>query len=244
MPASARDLALSFGRSAADYERGRPEWPDEAIDHATIQLELGTYAAVLDLAAGTGKLTRKLVTRFRRVVAVEPDDAMRTLMETVVPEAEALRGTARRIPLPDKEVHAVFVAEAFHWFAGTDEIGEIARVLLPRGGLVLLWHKPLDPIFERAPWSDPRRDAQRADSGAWRAAFADSPFEPLREARFEYVQRVDRDGALAYFASISPVASLPEDERRAMLEQIETLLDRDVYERRWQVDAYWTRLPA
>jgi SAM-dependent methyltransferase len=242
LPASARDLGLSFGRAVADYERGRPEWPDEAIDHTAGALGLTARAAVLDLAAGTGRLTRKLVPRFHRVVAVEPDDAMRTLMERLVPEAEALRGTARTIPLSDREVDAVFVAEAFHWFAGADEVGEIARVLLPRGGLVLLWHKPLDPMFKRVPWSDPRRDDQRAETGTWRGAFADSPFEPLREARFEHVQRAERADVLAYFASISPVASLPEDERKAILDQIDLLLDRDIYARRWQIDAYWTRL--
>jgi SAM-dependent methyltransferase len=242
LPASARELALSFGRAAADYERGRPEWPDEAVECAAHRLGLSPDAAVLDLAAGTGKLTRKLVSRVRRVIAVEPDDAMRALMETLVPEAEALTGTARRLPLRDGEVNAVFVAEAFHWFARSKELGEIARVLSPGGGLALLWHKPLESLLRHAPWRDPRSDHQRADSGAWKESFAGSLFEPLQEANFEQVQRVDRDGVLAYFASISPIASLSDEDRRRQLKEVAAQLDRDTYERRWRIDVYWTRL--
>jgi SAM-dependent methyltransferase len=240
---SARELALSFGRAAADYERGRPEWPDDAIDHAVERLAL-TEDAVLDLAAGTGKLTRKLVPRFHRVAAVEPDDALRALLETLVPEANALPGTARELPLADGEVEAVFVGEAFHWFARAEELREIARVLSPAGGLALLWHKPLEHLLPHGFGSDPRSDRQRAASGAWQEAFDDSPFAPLQEAQFEHVQHIDREGVLAYFASISPIASLPDEERRERLEEVAAQLDRDTYERRWRIDVHWTRLAA
>jgi len=202
---SASELALSFGRAAAAYERGRPEWLDEGIDHAIDQLGLAAGATVLDLAAGTGKLARKLVPRFHRVIAVEPDDAMRVLLEAIVPEAEALRGTAQEIPLRAGDVDAVFIGEALHWFAGADEFDE---------------------------------------SGAWKEAFSASSFEPLRHAHFEHVQRVSRDGVLAYFASISPIASLPDEEQRERLERVSAQLDRDTYERHWGTDVYWTRLAA
>jgi ubiquinone/menaquinone biosynthesis C-methylase UbiE len=241
---SASERALSFGSAAAEYERGRPEWPDEAVDHAIGQLEVSADAPVLDLAAGTGKLTRRLARRFRRVVAVEPDDAMRSLLEAIVPQAQAQPGTARAIPLADGEVDAVFIGEAFHWFAGPDELAEIARVLSPGGGLVLMWHQPLEKLLPRGFGRDPRSERERAASGAWQEAFVESPFEPLREAQFEYVQRVDRAGVLAYFASISPIASLPDDERRARLDEVASQLDRDVYERPWRIDVHWTRLAA
>ena len=199
---------------------------------------------MLDLAAGTGKLTRKLVPRFRRVVAVEPHDAMRSVLAEVVPEAEALPGTASMIPLGSDEVGAVFVGEAYHWFAGLVALTEIARVLSPGGGLALMWHRPLENLLPCGFGGDPRSDRERAVSGAWREAFVESPFEPLREARFEHVQRIDRDGVLAYFASISPIASLPDDERRTRLDEVASQLDRDVYERPWQIDVHWTRLAA
>ncbi len=241
---STSELALSFGRAAADYERGRPDWPDEGIDHAIDQLGLTADATVLDLAAGTGKLARKLVPRFHRVIAVEPDDAMRELLETIVPEADVLRGTAREIPLRAGEVDAVFIGEAFHWFARADALDEIARVLSRRGGLVLIWYKPLDRLLPRGFGGDPRTDRQRAASGAWKEAFSGSSFEPLRKAHFEHVRRVDREGVLAYFASISPIASLPDAERHERLEQVAAQLDGDTYERHWRIDVYWTRLAA
>jgi SAM-dependent methyltransferase len=199
---------------------------------------------VLDLAAGTGKPTRKLVERFSRVIAVEPDDAMRDALEAIVPAADVRFGTAQAIPLADDEVAAVFIGEAFHWFAGAKELGEIARVLSPAGGLVLMWYRPVEILLPHGFGSDERTDRERASSGAWRDAFVAAPFEPLREARFDFAQEVDRDTVLAYFASISPIASLPEDERHARLQFIGEQLDRDLYERNLTVDVHWTRLRA
>ncbi|MGZ4310266.1 MAG: class I SAM-dependent methyltransferase, partial [Gaiellaceae bacterium] len=130
----------AFGRAAREYELGRPEWPDGLLDLVVSELGLEADAIVLDLGAGTGKLTRSLVPRFSQVVAVEPDDAMRAVLEEVVPEAEALAGRGEAIPLGDESVDAVFTAEAFHWFAGDESVAEIARVLRPRGALVILWN--------------------------------------------------------------------------------------------------------
>ena len=110
------ELARSFEHTAEAYERGRPGYAEAALD----ALDLPADAVVLDLAAGTGKLTRQLVARFARVIAVEPLDGMRAVLERVVPEAEALKGSADAIPLEDSSVDAVFVGEAFHWFANDD----------------------------------------------------------------------------------------------------------------------------
>src|SRR6266404_2443040 len=132
MPAGSRD------RWPEDYERGRPGWPPEVIELAA----LPPTATVLDLGAGTGKLTRLLVSAFDRVVAVEPAEAMRRLLVTFCPEAEALAGTAQEIPLPDDSVDAVLAAQAFHWFEDEHALAEIARVLRPGGALVLMWNLP------------------------------------------------------------------------------------------------------
>ena len=110
-------------------------------------------SVVLDLAAGTGKLTRQLVPRFARVIAVEPLDGMRAQLERVVPGAEALVGTAESIPLDDDCVDAVFVAEAFHWFGTSAALDEIARVLRPGGTLAVLFNErdgELDPPLTQA----------------------------------------------------------------------------------------------
>src|SRR3954463_6409624 len=112
MPSRAR----SFDALAAEYERGRPGWPAAALDAMADRLGLHASSTVLDLAAGTGKLTRLLVPRFATVIAVEPLDGMRAVLERVVPGVRALAGTAESIPLEDASVDAVVVAEAFHWF--------------------------------------------------------------------------------------------------------------------------------
>src|SRR5207253_1036661 len=161
---------------------GRLDWPPAAVDEAAQLLGLGAGAAILDLAAGTGKLTRLLVRRFARVVGVEPDAAMRALLEDLVPEAEAVAARAEELPLPDASVDAVFCAEAFHWFDGARALAEIARVLRPRGGLVVIFSSPLGPfspplpavVADRLNALRRRRKSPREipESGLWRQAFA------------------------------------------------------------------------
>src|SRR6266516_2317387 len=133
--------AGSLDRWPEDYERGRPGWPPEVVDIPG----LPSAATVLELGAGTGKLTRLLVSRFGRVVAVEPAEAMRRRLVAFSPEAEVLAGSAEAIPLADASVDAVFAAEAFHRFDGERAVAEIARVLRPQRALVLMWNLPAGP---------------------------------------------------------------------------------------------------
>ena len=105
--------ARGFGTQAAQYERGRPGWP---VDAVTALLERFGAGTVLDLAAGTGKLTRVLAERVDTVIAVEPVEGMREVLREQLPHVRAMTGTAEAIPVPDHSVDAVFVAEAFHWF--------------------------------------------------------------------------------------------------------------------------------
>ncbi|HEU5373525.1 MAG TPA: class I SAM-dependent methyltransferase, partial [Gaiellaceae bacterium] len=130
--------AKSFDLAADEYERTRAGYPAELLDG----LPVSPDADVLDLGAGTGKLTRVLVRRYAHVTAVEPLDRMRAILERVVPEAEALPGSAERIPLDDASVDAVFAAQAFHWFDHDRALPEIARVLRPAGVLALVWNGP------------------------------------------------------------------------------------------------------
>ncbi|UXA14833.1 methyltransferase domain-containing protein [Mycobacterium sp. SMC-8] len=131
--------SLSFGAEAAAYERGRPSYPPEAIDWllpdgGSNRLE------VLDLGAGTGKLTTRLVERGLDVVAVDPIPEMLELLSTSLPDTPALLGTAEEIPLPDGSVDAVLVAQAWHWFDPERAVKEVARVLRPGGRLGLVWN--------------------------------------------------------------------------------------------------------
>ncbi|WP_396919663.1 class I SAM-dependent methyltransferase, partial [Mycolicibacterium sp.] len=136
MSQSKRQRSLSFGSEAAAYERGRPSYPPEAIDW----LLPDDARDVLDLGAGTGKLTTRLVERGLKVVAVDPIAEMLELLSNSLPETPALLGTAEEIPLPDNSVDAVLVAQAWHWFDPERAVAEVSRVLRPGGRLGLVWN--------------------------------------------------------------------------------------------------------
>jgi SAM-dependent methyltransferase len=136
MTGTREERSLSFGSEAAAYERGRPSYPPEAIDWL---LPPGAHD-VLDLGAGTGKLTTRLVERGLQVVAVDPIAEMLELLSNSLPQTPALLGTAEQIPLPDNSVDAVLVAQAWHWFDPVQAIAEVARVLRPGGRLGLVWN--------------------------------------------------------------------------------------------------------
>jgi SAM-dependent methyltransferase len=245
----------SGDRWPQDYERGRPGWPPEAVHIPG----LPSTSTVLDLAAGTGKLTRLLIRAFRRVVAVEPQDAMRRVLHTLCPEAEVHGGTAEEIPLPDASLDAVFVAQAFHWFDNARALAEIARVLRPRAALVVMWNHPLGPwepsiaaaeefLLQRVPGKadlgfDPLDlGSPRYASGMWRLAFETSPFGELHEAQLPNPQTLDRDGLLAFLASMGWIADLPDVDRLPLLEDVLSLLNASEYSRAWQTQVHWTCL--
>ena len=208
----------SFGAVAADYERGRPGYPDRVIDVA----ELPRLARVLDLAAGTGKLTRLLASRFDKVVAVEPDDALRALVRDV----EILAGSAERIPLPDSSIDGVFCAEAFHWFDAPAAVAEIARTLRPGGPLVVCFNGANGET--EPPWPEEALEAIRrrrrpgeslggrhlVEGGLWREPFADAPFEEFRFEMADHENVVDTEAAIAYFLSLSGLATQPRSNGR------------------------------
>jgi SAM-dependent methyltransferase len=248
---SAASPGRSFGRVAVAYDLGRPSWPAEGIDRVARELELRPGATVLDLGAGTGKLTRLLVDRFARVVAVEPDEAMRAL---ILAEAEVLAGTAEEIPLEDQSVSAVFCGESFHWFDWPPAIAEIVRVLEPLGGLVLMWNRPSGGL-DSAEWPqgvshaldrlvDPSPPERRYRSFAWRDALAGSPFEELRSAVVLNRGELDRAGLLARIESWSQVATLPDGDREAFLAEVADHLTEPSYRATLETHLYWTRLAS
>ena len=159
-----------FTRSAAAYERARPDYPAGALGWLAERLGLTAGATVLDLAAGTGKLTRPLLAAGFEVIAVEPVAEMRSALPA---EATVLDGLAERIPLPAASVDAVTVAQAFHWFAGDAALAEIHRVLRPGAALGLIWNRrrmsdPLNQeIEELIRPHRRRRPPTAAATGSW-----------------------------------------------------------------------------
>jgi ubiquinone/menaquinone biosynthesis C-methylase UbiE len=226
----------AFGPAAEEYERGRPRYPAAALDRLESELGLDRESVVLDLAAGTGKLTRDLVPRFARVIAVEPLQKMLAQLRRQAAEADPLIGTAEAIPVEDGSVDAVFVAQAFHWFDGHRALEEIARILRPGGGLALLWNTTPWENREDAWFAelDDLLDGSRADlsvtrrhhSGRWREPFEQQEhFEPLSTATFSNTQYVSREEFIAGLASRSYIARLDPSSRGELLGQIAASLD-------------------
>jgi SAM-dependent methyltransferase len=214
-----RAAAEGFSRSAEAYVRGRPGYPAEALELFTSRLRPG--AAVLDLAAGTGALTRPLLEAGLDVVAVEPVAEMRAALPA---SARGLEGTAEAIPLRSGDVDAVAVGQAFHWFDGDAALREIHRVLRPEGLLALFWNRRVDedPVNRAIDeLVDPyRQNTPTHRHDTWRAPFErTSQFVLLTEHELPNEQRLDADGMEARVGSISFIAALDDAERKRVLER-------------------------
>jgi ubiquinone/menaquinone biosynthesis C-methylase UbiE len=246
LPASRKAaLADSFGDVAELYERVRLPYSDAAVDRLVEALGLDLSAEVLDLAAGTGKLTRALVGRFGRVVAVEPNAAMRALIEN----AETLAGSAEHIPIADSQFDAVFVGDAFHWFDWPVALAEIARVLRPGGALALIWNhwwETEPPIPDAAlTLLSARFDESGArhlrDNENWRDGFAGSAFEPLSEEALAERLEVDGPRLVDLYLTTSSLAVMGPVERSALERQLRELV-RGRFSIAVQVQLAWTRV--
>ncbi len=210
--------AASFGSAADAYERGRPSYPAAALDWL-----LPRHARrVLDLGAGTGKLTRQLRDLELDVVAVEPSAGMREQLAQAVPGVALLDGTAESIPLPDHSVDAVLVAQAWHWVDPARAVPEVARVLTPRGRLGLVWNIR----DERVGWvADLGRTMHRhgEEDGGDPAPVVGPPFGPLQRHQVEWGYRLSAAALVDLVASRSYVITLPSPQRTALLADVRQL---------------------
>jgi SAM-dependent methyltransferase len=218
----------SFELVADVYERARPEYPPEAVAWIAQELDLRAGRTVLDLGAGTGKLTRALVATGADVIAVEPGEAMLAQLRAAVPEANALHGAAEAIPLPDSSVDAITAGQSFHWFRHDEAIPELHRVLRPGGAVALIWNT-------RDKEASLQRDVSnliggffavnRPGSESWALPLVASElFEEPEERRFRFVQTLDADLLVDRVASISFVAAAPVEERSALEAQLREIV--------------------
>ncbi|MFC7708134.1 class I SAM-dependent methyltransferase [Micromonospora lupini] len=226
-------LSSSFGAAAAAYAEHRPDYAQAAVRWA---LELAPGSRVLDLGAGTGKLTDTLVAVGADVVAVEPDPAMLAELRRAMPAVRALPGSAEAIPLPDASVDAVLAGNALHWFDMAVAGPEIARVLAPGGVLAGLWNT----MDDRIDWvSDLERVSGSAAIGprdtltSWRAATADmlapstgpaARFDSAEQAEFPHGQRRTADSLIATLATRAGMLVMPEPDREVTLARIRDFL--------------------
>ncbi len=220
---------IGFNKSAAAYEKGRPDYPKSIIDFLIREFSLGSSKRILDLAAGTGKFTRLIQRCGGEVIAIEPLEGMRKQFMLKVPDIKVMEGTAEQIPLPDASVDVVTVAQAFHWFSHEKALQEIHRVLKPDGSLVLIWNVR----DESTEWiADLSKLIQAHESstpqyrhGKWKDVFKKSAlFRPLKLTQFKHSQTVNEQLVLDRVASISFVGAMEDVEREKLLDQVRQLV--------------------
>ena len=245
-------VSKGFGSATELYERIRPEYPQAAVDMLIRELDIARGRVVVDVGAGTGKLTRMLAPTGATVIAVEPLATMRERLAEGVPTAVPFDGTAERMALRDGSAHAVTVAQAFHWFDGDRALAEFHRVLAPHGRLGLIWN-----VRDRTvPWVaafDALVDAVDPDrpdhqTGKWRAAFERTTlFGPLEEREVAHAQTLTSAEFVDRARTISSVAALPEAQRERLLDRFRELAathpdirGRETVRLPYVTKVYWT----
>lgn len=224
-----RDARVGFGRAAASYERSRPGYPDPMLTWLIRTLDLRPGRTVVDVAAGTGKLTRTLAGTDATVLAIEPVSAMLTAMPPHhVGTVHRVAAMAQALPLADRSVDAMTVAQAFHWFAHDDALAEMVRVLRPGGAIALLWNRrPLDDPLQAAIEAiigSYRADTPSYAAGRWRAVVERSPLVTIvAEHEVDHATPVAIDRLVDRVLSTSYVAALPDDERESVAERVRAL---------------------
>jgi SAM-dependent methyltransferase len=226
-------LSSSFGAAATAYAEHRPDYAQDAVRWA---LERAPGLRVLDLGAGTGKLTATLVGLGLEVVAVEPDPAMLTELRRALPAVRALPGGADAVPLPDASVDAVLAGNAMHWFDMNVAGPELARVLVPDGILAGLWNvvdNRVDWVAELERTSGSAAVGARDTFSSWRGATAEAHlpndgsiarFGSPEQAEFPHGQRRSADSLVATLATRAGMLVMPDREREATLGRIRAFL--------------------
>ncbi|MFI5045717.1 MAG: class I SAM-dependent methyltransferase [Acidimicrobiia bacterium] len=245
--------ATGFDNEAEAYERARPTYPPDAVTWLVDALRLGPRAIAVDLAAGTGKLTRLLAPSGATLLAIEPVDGMRAQLVRALPDVAALSGVAEALPLRDASVDAVTVAQAFHWFDRERAPAELHRVLRPGGRVGVMWNTSdrsvpwvdavwsvMDGIETRAPFRE------QGEHTASAAVIGPPWFTPLTHATFRHEHPVTADEMVDRVRSTSHVGALAPAARDAVLDEVRSLLatdpataGKDLLAVPYRVDVYW-----
>ncbi|KAA0024592.1 class I SAM-dependent methyltransferase [Antrihabitans cavernicola] len=217
------DMATSFGRETDNYNRGRPSYPQAAVDW----LVPATATTIADVGAGTGKLTASMLQPDRDVIAVDPDTEMLASLAKQYPTVRTLHGTGEQIPLPDASVDAVVFGQAWHWVDPDAASREVARVLKPGGTLGLIWNIR----DESVPWVHRLTEIMHGSAAeiliAEGGPTVSAPFESVEENRVEWQRQMTADDIVAMAASRSYVITAEEQDRERILAEIADLLAND-----------------
>ena len=250
----AHEVAIAgYGAEAESYERGRPGYPVELVELVLSELAVGPASRVVDLGAGTGKLTRQLVGGVGWLGAVEPVAAMRDQLRNQVPGVDVVAGVAEALPIAECSVDAVVCGQTFHWLDGDLALDELARVLRPGGGLGLIWNTKDEDVAwvaEVEALVDSVHDARttpRYKAGRWRRAFRrPSAWEPLTTVAVRHAEPVTADAVVARVLSSSAVGALDQRERDGVAQAVTAVLDRHgltgTFDFPYLSELWWTRL--
>jgi SAM-dependent methyltransferase len=222
--------AKGYAKKAEAYDRGRPDYPAEVDQWLRGDLGLCPSSAALDLGAGTGKFTRRLLATGANVTAIEPVPAMREILSNAVPNAETIIGTAEDIPLNDETMDAVICAQSFHWFATIATLAEIKRVLKPGGVLGLVWNvrdERMDWVAALTTIMSPfAGEAPRYHDGSWRTLFPAKGSSPLQEKLFAHGHTGSPETVIIdRVLSISFIAALPPTQQLLVETQLQDLIE-------------------
>ncbi len=224
------EVAAAGFSDAADYEAARPSYPPDAVAWFVEHLRIGPGRRVVDLAAGTGKLTRLLAPTGAELVAAEPVAGMRAALRAALPGIPVVATTAEQLAFREASLDAVTIAQAFHWFDHERAVAELRRTVRSGGRIGLVWNARdrslewvnavwsiMDRVEKRAPW---RNHDEWSDS-----AFRDLPgFGPLHSAEFRHTQTVTPEALVRRVATVSHRAVLPHSERAAVLGEVRDVL--------------------
>lgn len=253
----------AFDAEAASYERGRPGYPAEAVAWILAHLDKPADSTIVDVAAGTGKLTRLLANGSSLTVAVEPVAGMVAQLVGAVPLTHAVMGAAEALPLVDERADAITVAQAFHWFRTDVAFPELHRILRPGGGIGLIWNDADTSVDWVAKLSDlsPRRPGELlrrlrkvlsarsrdVEGSAWaprcREAFATTDlFGPIEHAQFRHDEEMEVEAVVDWVRSFSRFARLTNDEQSDVVQQAYRLMAKlpSPISLPYRTDVFWS----
>jgi ubiquinone/menaquinone biosynthesis C-methylase UbiE len=223
------ELARAGFQNGALYDEARPNYPEDVVEYFSATLGLTTSMHVLDLGAGSGIFSRQLQPLVGTVTAVEPSASMRESFRSSSSGMEVLDGSDISIPMGDGSVDAVFVAQAFHWFDAPRALSEIHRVLVPQGGLGLVWNERDETVewvaaLSRAMQWDTRQPYEVGKD--FTDVITSGPFTKVERVAFAHTQLLSREGLLQRVLTTSYISAMEPAERDQLMRSVRVVVDQ------------------